>query len=100
MHRPGGETNVGILSTKKNTSVHIFAALDGQAVYRNIFLDGNTIVDSHRVEKHPFTVNLMTGLGIRIKRFYITYTYVFWTKKFKSELENHKFGVMNISYNF
>ncbi len=100
MHRPGGETNVGILNNQKNTSVHLFAALDGQAVYRNIFLDGNTIVDNHRVDKHPFTANIMTGRGIRIKRIYITYTYVFWTKKFKSELENHKFGVMNISYTF
>jgi hypothetical protein len=100
MHRPGGDTNIGILNYRQETSIHIFAALDGQAVYRNIFLDGNTIVDSHRVDKHPFTANIMAGIGLRLKRFYITFNYVFWTKKFKTELENHRFGVMNISYSF
>jgi hypothetical protein len=100
MHRPGGDTNIGILHNSIKTSVHIFAALDGHAVYRNIFLDGNTIVDSHRVDKYPWTANIMAGIGIRIKKFYITYTYVYWTKKFKTELENHRFGVMNVSYSF
>jgi hypothetical protein len=100
MHRPGGDTNIGILNYRKETSVYILAALDGHAVYRNIFLDGNTIVDSHRVDKIPYTANIMAGLGVRLKRFYFTYTYVFWTKKFKTEVHNHKFGVMNISYSF
>jgi len=100
MHRPGGDTNVGIIQRDKNTSIHVFAALDGQAVYRNIFLDGNTIVNSHRVDKYPFTASIITGFGIRIKSIYLTYTYVYWTKKFKTEPENHRFGVMNLSYSF
>jgi len=100
MHRPGGDTNIGILHKSRKTSIHIFAALDGHAVYRNIFLDGNTVVNSHRVEKYPLTANIMVGLGLWIKRFYITCNYVYWTKKFKTEIVNHKFGVMNITYTF
>jgi hypothetical protein len=100
MHRPGGDTSIGILNYRKETSIYIFAALDGHAVYRNIFLDGNTNADSHRVDKHPFTANIMGGFGVRIKRFYITYSYVYWTKKFKTENINHRFGVMNLSYSF
>lgn len=99
MHRPGGDTNIGINSWGK-PNIHVFAALDGQAVYRNIFLDGNTIVDSHHVEKYPFTANIMTGIGIQFNGIYITYTYVYWTKKFKTESRNHQFGVLNISFSF
>ncbi|MFC2163761.1 lipid A deacylase LpxR family protein [Acidobacteriota bacterium] len=100
MHRPGGDTTVGIIRKENRPSIHIFAALDGQAVHKNIFLDGNTFDDSHYVHKYPFTANIMAGFGVRIHRFYFTYTYVYWTKKFKSEPENHRFGVMNISYSF
>jgi hypothetical protein len=100
MHRPGGDTTVGIIRRDTSPSIHIFAALDGHAVHKNIFLDGNTFDDSHYVHKYPFTANIMAGLGVRVNRFYITYTYVYWTKKFNTETENHRFGVMNISYSF
>jgi len=99
MQRPGGDTNTGINNWDK-PSIHFYAALDGQAVYRNIFLDGNTITGSHRVEKNPFTASIMTGFGIQIKGMYISYTYVFWTKKFKTESRNHRFGVLNLSFAF
>lgn len=100
MHRPGGDTTVGIIHRENRPSIHFFAALDGQAVHKNIFLDGNTFDDSHYVDKHPFTANIMAGIGVRVQRFFFTYTYVYWTKKFKTEMENHRFGVMNISYSF
>jgi len=99
LRRPGGDTNVGI-NNRINSSIYIYAALDGQAIFRDIFLDGNTILDGPRVEKNPFAANILTGFGIHIKKFFITYTYVFWTKKFKTENHNHKFGVLNVSYFF
>jgi hypothetical protein len=100
MHRPGGDSTVGIIQRENSPSIHIFAALDGHAVHKNIFLDGNTFDDSHYVHKNPFTANIMAGFGVRVGKFFLTYTYVYWTKKFKSELENHRFGVINLTYSF
>ena len=81
-------------------SVYAFAALDGKVVLRNIFLDGNTFQDSHSVDKNPFTLDLITGIGIRMGRFNISYAYVFWTKKFKTETRNQVFGALNLSYSY
>lgn len=100
LHRPGGDYNIGIIRQQEKFGIYYLAGVDFHAVYRNIFLDGNTIVDSHRVEKYPFTTSFKTGIGFNIKRFHVTTILVFWNKRFKTEPENHKFGVVNISYFF
>ena len=97
--RPGGDASLG-LNTRGPFSVYAFAALDGKVVLRNIFLDGNTFQDSHSVDKNPFTLDLITGIGIRMGRFNISYAYVFWTKKFKTETRNQVFGALNFSYSY
>ena len=97
--RPGGDASLG-LNTRGPFSVYAFAAMDGKAVLRNIFLDGNTFQDSHSVDKNPFTLDLITGIGIRMGRFNISYAYVFWTKKFKTETRNQVFGALNFSYSY
>lgn len=95
--RPGGDASLG-LNTRGPFSVYTFAVLDGKAVLRNIFLDGNTFQDSHSVDKNPLTLDLITGIGMRLGRFHISYAFVFWTKKFKTETRNQVFGALNLSY--
>jgi len=97
--RPGGDPNLG-LHRDGPFSIYAFAALDGKAVLRDIFLDGNTFQDSHRVDKNPLTLDLITGIAIRIGRFNISYAYVFWTKKFKTETHKQIFGALNLSYSY
>jgi len=95
--RPGGDCNINSRG-RKDIGMHVFFAFDGQAVARNIFLDGNTFLDSHSVEKKPLTTNILTGLSLTAGGFNLSLTYVFWTKKFVSEKQKHSFAAFNLSY--
>jgi hypothetical protein len=102
--RPGGES--GTLFCEQNghspeadrSGVHGFLYLVGHAVYRNIFLDGNTFQESHRVEKYSFVGDVVLGFVINRKRFRLSYAYVFRTKQFETQAGLQIFGTFNISY--
>jgi hypothetical protein len=104
--RPGCECNVAIdrldprFFRTKQFGVHLFAAVDGRAVLRDIFLDGNTFKESHSVEKNNLTADILVGIGFLIKRFKISYAYVYETKNFKLQKDEHVFGTVTVSYSF
>ncbi|MDA0350473.1 MAG: lipid A deacylase LpxR family protein [Verrucomicrobia bacterium] len=64
--RPGGETNIpvlpGIHRKEETYSFLLFASMDGRAVARDIFLDGNTFADSHSVRKEPLVADFAMGV--------------------------------------
>ncbi len=97
--RPHGGFNPGF-SESHETSLYLFGCLDGKSVIRNIFLDGNTFSPSHRVEKYPFTADFILGLGVTKGRFKLLYAYVFWTKRFRTQLHNHVYGVINLTFGY
>jgi lipid A 3-O-deacylase len=97
--RPGGDCSVSFRRSGK-FGVHFFAAVDGKAVLRNIFLDGNTFQDSHRVDKRPFTLDILLGMSLRVGRFNFSYAYVFWTRKYKTETRRQVFASLNLSYSY
>jgi len=80
--------------------LHLFIAVDGSAVARNIFLDGNTFRDSHSVDKKHFVADFVGGVGLIINRCKITYSYVLRTKEFEAQKDEQKFGAITISYSF
>ena len=95
--RPGGNCNVGFWS-QGPFGIYAFAAVDGKAVLRDIFLDGNTIRDSHSVDKNALIADILVGIGLRAGRFNLNYSYVFWTKRFDTESKGQIFGAIKISY--
>lgn len=95
--RPDGNSNLGFW-TRGPFGIHAFVAVDGKAVMRDIFLDGNSFSDSHSVEKYPFVADISVGIGLRTGGFNFSYSYVFWTKRFKTESEAQVFGAFKISY--
>ncbi len=97
--RPGGDRGVAP-RLQGRFGLHIFAAVDGKFVLRNILLDGNTFMDSHRVDKEPLTADLIVGAGFRAGRFNFSYEIVYWTKKFKTESRDQVFGTFNLSYSY
>ena len=56
---PGG----GYFRRKKGFNWYLFAGLEGRAVFRNIFLDGNTFTDSHSVDSKHFVGDIQAGLA-------------------------------------
>jgi lipid A 3-O-deacylase len=102
--RPGGESGVFFneqanqRTGAERTGVHGFIYFVGHAVYRNIFLDGNTFQESHRVDKYPFVGDIVLGFVIGKNRFRFSYAYVYRTKQFKTQTKSQIFGAVNVSY--
>jgi len=80
--------------------IHLFFAVDGNAVARNILLDGNTFRDSHHVSKNPFVADLIGGVGMIVHRVKITYSYVHRTKEFDTQKDEQHFGAIALSFTF
>jgi lipid A 3-O-deacylase len=104
--RPGGERGAIFIEQANNGTggkrkgIHGFVYLVGHAVYRNIFLDGNTFKESHRVDKYPFVGDIVLGFVISRNHFKFSYAYVYRTRQFKTQARSQIFGAVNISYVF
>ncbi len=82
----------------RRLGAHVFAAFEGEAVARDIFLDGNTFVDSHRVARIPWIGRLVAGVGIRVGALRMDYSFVFQTRIFRTQPRGHRFGGVSITW--
>lgn len=75
----------------------IFAGVQGRAVARNLFLDGNTFRDSASVERNPYVGDFQTGFSISAGDWRLAYTYVWRTEEFETQPTRQDFGALAIS---
>jgi len=97
--RPGCESNAAAdIGGSRPSGIYAFLSIDGRAVLRDIFLDGNTWKDSHSVDKRYFVADIGAGIGMSAKRFKLSYGVIYRTKEFKSQSSNgHFFGTLLIT---
>ena len=105
--RPGGETNIPFLDERfegkrreQDFGFLFFASVEGRAIGRDIFLDGNTFRDSHSVDKEPLVADLALGVKFKLQSFKVSYSMVHRTKQFKLQPESHTFGSMMVSWTY
>lgn len=104
--RPGGgnspiDDRDPRVASDRHWSFFVFGAVDGRAVARDIFLDGNTFRDSPSVEKEKFVADLSYGAGFIAGRWQLTFTQVIRTREFESQPFDHNdFGSVTLSYAF
>jgi hypothetical protein len=105
--RPGSDSNAPLDDTDprlfnllNRAGVHLFLAVDGTAVARNILLDGNTFRDSHSVDKKHFVACFVGGIGFTLNRFKITYSHVYQTKEYTTQEKEQQYGAISLSYTF
>ncbi|MBY0406850.1 MAG: lipid A deacylase LpxR family protein [Rickettsiales bacterium] len=79
---------------------YVFAGVEGRAVGRNIFLDGNTFRDSHSVDKKLLVGGLQAGVAVTYGQTRLSYTHVLLTKEFKTQKEDSQFGALTLSWRF
>ena len=85
----------------RNFSLFAFGAVDGRAVARDIFLDGNTFRDSRSVDKKNFVADLSAGIGLIAGRWQATYTQVWRTREFKTQRDKYdEFASLTVSCAF
>ena len=90
----------GFFSPKKGFNLYVFSGAESRYVLQNIFLDGNTFEDSHSVDKKPLVYDIQAGLVIQYDRLRLSYTHVVRSKEFYKQTRPHKYGSLNISYQF
>lgn len=88
------------LSDSMRYSFFVFGGVDGRAVARDIFFDGNTFEDSPSVDKEPFVADFAWGVGAVLGRWQLTYMHVLRTREFKHQPEYNRFGSVTISRTF
>ncbi|MEO6245933.1 MAG: lipid A deacylase LpxR family protein [Opitutaceae bacterium] len=85
----------------RNLSFFLFAAVDGRAVARDLFLDGNTFRHSRSVTKEDLVADLSAGVGLVAGRWQLTFTHVRRTREFEAQAEPfNNFGSFTLSRAF
>ena len=79
---------------------YIFVGVDGRAMLQNIFLDGNTFRDSHRVTKIPLVADLLGGFAVSALGVRLGVVYVNRTKEFELQDQAAHFGSITISFRY
>jgi len=85
---------------RHNFGVHLFMDVDGRAVARDIFLDGNTWKESHRVDRKRLVADMAAGLSILYKHVKLTYAHVYRTKEFDGQDKAQSFGSVTLAITF
>lgn len=85
----------------QNWSWYLFAGLDGRAVARNIFLDGNSFdSDSPSVDKKYFVGDAVAGVAFTLYDYRLSYTANYRTKEFDGQPEDTVFGSITLTTRF
>ena len=79
---------------------YFFAGAEGRAVARNIFLDGNTFVDSHSVDKKTLVADVQFGVAYHWSGVRLALSNVWRSPEFDGQQENTQFGSINLSFAF
>lgn len=105
--RPGGDNSAPGAGDRRLTHAasrlngfHLFFAVDTRIVARDIFLDGNTWQQSHRVDKEHFVADVRLGVSASVKRWKLSYAQIVETKRFQLQQHHHEYGSLSISYTF
>jgi len=79
---------------------YFFAGVDGRAVGRNMFLDGNLFADSRSVDKRPLVGDLQAGLAVIWRGARFAYTHVMRSQEFDGQEQPDRFGAFSVSLRF
>ena len=79
---------------------YLFVGLEGRAVARNIFLDGNTFRDSRSVDRKPWVGDIQYGLVYHFRSVRISFTNVLRTKEYRTQDTRDRFGALTVSVDY
>ncbi|MBS7811114.1 lipid A deacylase LpxR family protein [Roseococcus pinisoli] len=79
---------------------YVFAGVEGRAVARNIFLDGNTWRDGPRVDREPLVGDMSAGVAVMFRRARLTATYTIRSREFETQHGNSQYGSIAVAFRF
>lgn len=98
--RPAMPGTGAFLVPDKTLSWYMFAGLEGRAVARNIFLDGNTFADSYSIDKEPFVMDANAGIAVTYGGARLSYALIYRSEEFKGQKNGDVFGTMSMGLRF
>jgi len=78
----------------------LFAGVEGRAMGRNIFLDGNSFESSPSVDKKPFVADANAGVSFTYGKTQLSYTINWRSKEFDGQDDPSVFGAISLGYRF
>ena len=93
-----GFPGVPYLRPSTGVNWYLFAGLEGRAVARDIFLDGNTFRDSHSVDKEPFVADVQVGFAFHYDSMRIAISNVWRSREFEGQSGHVQYGAINVSF--
>ena len=90
-------SGAGFFKPTRAVGGYAFAGVEGSAVARNIFLDGNTFQESHSVDKHNLLGAAEVGLTLTVLGTRLSYTHVLRTPEFRGQQGVDDWGSVSIS---
>lgn len=88
----------GVFAPGETLGGYVFAGIDGRAVARDIFLDGNTFRDSPSVDdRRPLVGDVQAGIALHYQDIQLAFTYVHRTEQFIAQAGPQRFGAVSIS---
>jgi len=79
---------------------YAFAGVEGRAVARNIFLDGNTFSDSPSVDSLPLIGDLQFGIVATYNQIRLSFTQIMRTEEFEGQNDGDHYGSIALTYLF
>lgn len=85
--------------SKPGLGAYIFAGIQGRAVARNLFLDGNSFVNSRSVEKENFVGEMSFGGALDFERFRLSFVHVIRSREYRTQAGFDQFGTLSLAVN-
>ena len=95
-----GLTGTSSFVSRPGIGWYLFAGVEGRAVTRNIFLDGNSFRDSRSVDKKHFVGDLQFGAVLVWHNVRLSYTHVLRTREFDTQGDSDEFGSLALSWQY
>ncbi len=95
--RPGFP-GLSLFRIGKRNNWYLFSGVEGRLVARNIFLDGNSFKDSHRVDRELFVLEAQFGAAFQVGGVRLSVSYMIRSKEFEEQKKHESFGAFNLSF--
>lgn len=79
---------------------YVFAGVDGRAVARNLFLDGNSFEASRSVRKMNLVGDITFGAAVTFDSFRLAFTRVIRSREYKTQDRQDQFGAVDLTFRF
>ncbi len=79
---------------------YVFAGVEGRAIARNLFLDGNSFETSRSVSKKSLVGDLVLGAAVTFDSFRLAFTHDIRSREYKTQPAADQFGAVDLTFRF